>query len=491
MNYQSTRGGGKKVSAARAILQGLAEDGGLFVPDQRDLIKLPLETMLSLDYHQMAAMILNAMLPGFDKERLLRFAHEAYDGKFASKKVTPLSKVGETYVLELYHGPTCAFKDVALCLLPLLMQEAKRMENMQEDVMILTATSGDTGKAALSGFQDVEGVRILVFFPEEGVSPIQKLQMVTQEGSNVGVCGILGNFDDAQSKVKEIFQAPPKGVFLTSANSINIGRLVPQMVYYLSAYRDLVQEGRIPMGGLMDFSVPTGNFGDILAGYLMKQMGLPIGRLICASNKNHILTDFFTTGIYDRRREFYQTSSPSMDILISSNLERLLYFVTQDPLFVLSCMEDLKEQGIFTVPEDIRRKIAADFAAGYADEEATKMTIRHVFETEHYLMDPHTAVAYRVGEDYQNSGMAEDRPLVVLSTASPYKFPQTCLQALFPGHGPEEAAAADPQEAMKKLREVSGMPIPESLLGLETKPLRHQDVIKPQEMAAYVQKWIQ
>ncbi len=483
------------MTPSQAILRGLAEDGGLYVPDAKALSKLPVEAMLSLDYHQMAAKILHMMLPGFEEEKLLSLTHEAYDGKFASESITPLSKAGKTYVLELYHGPTCAFKDVALCMLPLLMQEAKRIENMQEEVMILTATSGDTGKAALEGFKDVNGVRILVFFPEDGVSPVQKLQMVTQEGANVGVCGILGNFDDAQSGVKAIFQDPPEGVFLTSANSINIGRLVPQMVYYLSAYRDLVRCGRIHMGDLIDFAVPTGNFGDILAGYLMKQMGLPVGRLICASNRNHILTDFFATGVYDRRREFYQTSSPSMDILISSNLERLLYFVTGDPLFVRSCMDDLRQNGIFTVPDDVRRRIAADFAAGYAGEEKTLETIREVFEKYHYLMDPHTAVAYRVGEEQKESGLAADRPLVVLSTASPYKFPDTCLQALAAGHDrKDDIADADPDKALEKmmaLNKMTGMPIPQSLLGLHEKAVRHQDVIQPKAMAEYVQDWIQ
>ena len=490
MKYKSTRGGGSKVFAAEAILQGLAGDGGLFIPDLEAFPKFPIEAMLSMDYHEMAAAVMHEMLPEFDEETLLRLTHEAYDDKFASKEITPLSQVGEDFILELYHGPTCAFKDVALCMLPLLMQEARRLQKMEEDVVILTATSGDTGKAALEGFKDVPGVRILVFFPENGVSPVQKLQMVTQEGSNVGVCGILGNFDDAQSGVKAIFAEPPEGAFLSSANSINIGRLVPQMVYYLKAYADLVKNGRIRMGDKVDYVVPTGNFGDILAGYLMKKMGLPVGKLVCASNKNKILTDFIETGIYDRRREFYETSSPSMDILISSNLERLLYFVTRDASIVGSWMNDLKTTGCFTVPDDIRKAIAEDFAAGYAGEEETKAAIKNVFDAHHYLMDPHTAVAYRVGEEYKNSGAAAGRPMVILSTASPYKFPAACLEALSVGHG-EATANLDAFEEMEALEKISGMPIPESLRSLKTKAVRHKDVVEPFKMASYTEDWIQ
>ena len=473
MEYQSTRDKTLRASSTAAVLRGLAPDGGLYVA--RPPMDFDWRSVLELDMLGMAEKILSALLPDFsDMGALVR---RAYAGKFETEELTPLVPVGGRYVLELFRGPTSAFKDVALSLLPQLITAARTQEGVTEEILILTATSGDTGKAALAGFCDVPGTKIIVFYPENGVSEVQKLQMVSQAGANVRVCAVRGNFDDTQSGVKEIFAAGMTDVRLSSANSINIGRLAPQAVYYFKAYADLVKRGRIACGEKVDFVVPTGNFGDILAGYLAGRMGLPIGKLMCASNRNDVLTDFLRTGVYDRRRPFYQTLSPSMDILISSNLERLLWLLCEDEQEVAGYMRRLKEEGCYTVSEALLSKLRAAFACGCCDDGQTLETIGKVWETEHYLMDTHTAVAWRVAEGYET-----DAPVVVLSTASPYKFPTAVLSAL---GGDTSGTEFD---VMFRLNALTGVPIPPNLKRLQKLPVLHRDVIDRGEMRTYVQR---
>ncbi len=482
MLYQSTRCAGLTASPAEAVLQGLAPDGGLFVPSS--LPRLTPAELEGLDPYALSARVLGALLPELDgMDELVR---QAYEGRFSAPDLTPLRPVGDRWVLELWHGPTSAFKDVALCLLPRLMLRAKKQLGDDTLTHVLTATSGDTGKAALSGFQDVPGTKITVFYPEDGVSAMQKAQMVTQAGENVRVCGVRGNFDDAQSGVKAIFSAwaadpaqRQSGVKLSSANSINIGRLAPQVVYYYKAYLDLCRMGRIRMGEPLDFTVPTGNFGDILAGFLAGQMGLPVGRLVCASNENNVLTDFFQTGVYDRRRPFHKTLSPSMDILISSNLERLLWLMTRDEAKVAQWMRELAETGRYDVGEALRRALDARFAAGWADDEAALSAMGRLWRAHGYLADTHTAVAWAVSEQIAPQGKTE-RPMVVLSTASAYKFPQAALKAL--GLRPAETDF----DALWALHDATVVPVPSGLAALQGLPVRHRDVIAPGEMADYV-----
>ena len=476
MEYQSTRDKTLRASATQAVLRGLAPDGGLYVA--RPPVDFDLHSVLGLDTLGMAEKILSALLPDF--ENMGELVRRAYEGKFETEDLTPLVPVGGRYVLELFRGPTSAFKDVALSMLPQLITAAREKTGMTDEIMILTATSGDTGKAALAGFCGVPGTRIIVFYPDNGVSEVQKKQMVSQTGENVRVCAVRGNFDDTQTGVKEIFAAGVKencGVRLSSANSINIGRLAPQVVYYFKAYADLVHAGRIACGESVDFVVPTGNFGDILAGYLAKRMGLPVGKLVCASNRNDVLTDFLRTGTYDRRRPFYQTISPSMDILVSSNLERLLWLLTEDEAEVAGYMRSLKENGCYTVSEELLSKLHGEFACGCCDDAQTKETIGRVWKTEHYLMDTHTAVAWRVAESYQT-----DAPVVVLSTASPYKFPTAVLSAI----GGDTSGTEF--EVMFRLNELTGVPIPPNLARLQKLPVLHRDVIDREEMADYVQR---
>ncbi len=472
MKYQSTRNAALTASSTRAVLEGLAPDGGLYVPDA--FAPFDWRGVLRLDVRAMATAVLSALLPDFGQmESLVRWA---YDGKFETKELTPLVTVGDRYVLELFHGPTSAFKDVALSMLPQLITAARTREGVTEEILILTATSGDTGKAALEGFRDVPGTKILVFYPYGGVSAVQEAQMVTQEGENVRVCAVRGNFDDTQTGVKAIFAAGAgDGCRLSSANSINIGRLAPQVVYYFKAYADLVRLGRISEGDPVDFVVPTGNFGDILAGYLAKRMGLPVGRLVCASNRNDVLTDFLRTGVYDRRRPFYKTLSPSMDILVSSNLERLLYFLCQEPTEVAEYMRRLREDGMYAVSPALLEKLHAQFDCGSCDDAQTKETIGRVWREHAYLMDTHTAVAWRVAEQYRS-----ENPVVVLSTASPYKFPTAVLSALGGDVGGDEF------EIMRRLHEKTGVPIPKALAALPAKQRRHFDVIGREEMQEYV-----
>ena len=474
MLYTSTRGGAPAVSSARAIVDGLAPDGGLYTMEPASIPKLDLSAMADLDYASIAAKVLSALLPDFSEAEAKDLVEAAYRGKFPAAWITPLRDAGDDLFLELFHGPTSAFKDVALCLLPHLMKRAAEKCGSRDDILILTATSGDTGKAALEGFRDVDGIRILVFYPRDGVSAVQKAQMVTQAGRNVGVCAVEGNFDDAQTGVKRIFSAAPEG--LSSANSINIGRLVPQVVYYFSAYFAAVRMGRIRAGEELNFSVPTGNFGDILAGFLALRMGLPVGKLICASNANNVLTDFIHTGVYDRRRPFHKTISPSMDILISSNLERLLYLLSGDSALVASLMAQLSAEGRYTAPDDLMEKLRGRFAAYCCDDAGTKAAIREVWEREHYLMDTHTAVGWRAAQDFGGG------PTVILSTASPYKFPAAVLSALGVDGGEDEFQMMDALEAL------TGVPMPANLRGLRERPVLHRDCVAPADMLAYVMR---
>ena len=475
MLYHSTRSKENTVDSAQAVLNGLAPDGGLYMPEK--LPTLDVENCLKKPTIGMAETIIGAILPDIPEMDVL--ANRAYSGKFESEELTPTVDTGKFTVLELFRGPTSAFKDVALCMLPQLLTKAKSTKGMDEDIMILTATSGDTGKAALEGFKDVDGIRICVFYPHGGVSSVQRAQMVTQEGKNVAVCAVEGNFDDAQTGVKNIFAAGVPGKCLSSANSINIGRLAPQITYYFKAYADLLARGQIKMGDKVNFSVPTGNFGDILAGYLAKKMGLPVGKLICASNANNVLTDFIRTGTYDRRRPLYKTTSPSMDILVSSNLERLLYLMSGDTALVAELMKQLNTEGIYTVPESLKQAITAEFWAGCCDDEGAKATIAKVWKEQNYLCDTHTAAGWAVAEEYV-AATGDNAPMVVLSTASPYKFPAAVLAAL------EQSDLADEWQQMDRLAELTGVPVPKNLQGLQQRKELHTDVIAKDSMLAYV-----
>lgn len=483
MQYRSTRGHSGSVNSAQAVLRGLADDGGLYM--MQALPAFDAQECLKKDTFGMATQILSTLLP--DISGMQELVSKAYTGKFETNELTPTVKVGPFTVLELFRGPTSAFKDVALCMLPQLLTAAKAEQGMQDEIMILTATSGDTGKAALAGFADVDGVSICVFYPHGGVSAVQRAQMVTQKGKNVRVCAVEGNFDDAQSGVKKIFAAcqegnllDGKGFQLSSANSINIGRLAPQLTYYFKAYRDLLDRGEIQMGDKVNFCVPTGNFGDILAGYLAKLLGLPVGRLICASNANNVLTDFIRTGTYDRRRNLHKTDSPSMDILVSSNLERLLYLMSgQNAELVDSLMNQLNTEGIYTIPESLKEAIDAEFWADYCDDAVTAETIGKVWKDNGYLCDTHTAVAWAVAERYV-AQTGDNAPMVVLSTASPYKFPAAVLKAI----GGD--ARGDEFQQMEQLHQITGVAIPKNLSGLQALPELHTGVIPKEAMLSFV-----
>ena len=482
MLYHSTRNADTTVDSAQAVLSGLAPDGGLYVPAQ--LPKIDVQAALQENTMQMATRIIGAMLP--DIPNMETLVERAYRGKFQTEELTPTVDTGKFTVLELFRGPTSAFKDVALCMLPQLLTAAKTEKGMQEDILILTATSGDTGKAALAGFANVEGVKICVFYPDGGVSAVQRAQMVTQEGNNVAVCAVKGNFDDAQTGVKNIFAAAVDGrlpagnkLRLSTANSINIGRLAPQITYYFKAYADLLHRGQIKMGDQVNFCVPTGNFGDILAGWLAKRLGLPVGKLICASNANNVLTDFIQTGTYDRRRPLHKTESPSMDILVSSNLERLLYFLSGDTALVASLMKSLNTEGVYTVPESLKAAINEEFWAGFCDDAKASTTIKTVFEKQNYLCDTHTATGWAVAEDYVNQ-TGDNRPMVVLSTASAYKFPAAVLSAL------EKAPEMDEFAQMEYLSKRTGWEIPGNLAGLQQKKELHTGVIEKTAMLDFV-----
>lgn len=478
MQFFSTRDQSRKVTASEAIAQGLSQEGGLFVPES--FPQVDVQALCGLDYPTLAAEILKQYLTDYSPEFLTSATQQSYGSAFGGKAGAMAPVCPGTWALELWHGPTCAFKDYALQLMPKLLVEAKRNLGRTEQTRILVATSGDTGKAALDGYHDVPGVDIAVFYPTGGTSEIQRLQMATQEGANVAVYAVQGNFDDAQTGVKKVFGDPAvaaalaeKGVRLSSANSINWGRLVPQIVYYFAAYGQLLRAGEISFGDLVDFCVPTGNFGDILAGYYAKRMGLPVGMLICASNENNVLTDFLSTGCYAARRTFYKTTSPSMDILVSSNLERLLYHITGSDAAVAGWMQSLNETGSYTVDKDTLAAIQQSFGCGWASEAEVCQEIRARYEQDGYLCDTHTAVAFHVAAKKKR----ENVPMVVLSTASPFKFPRSVLEAL--GH----TAPENDFEAMSALEDATGRTAPASLAALRTKAERFHAVIRPEQIA--------
>lgn len=484
--YQSTRGHGEPVSASYAIVHGIAEDGGLFIPDHMPVMDKPLEELLDLDYRGLAYEVMKLYLTDFSEDELRYCIDRAYDDKFDTPEIAPLSHPGKSHILELFHGATLAFKDMALSVLPHLMTTAAHKQNLEEEIVILTATSGDTGKAALEGFANVSGVRIIVFYPKEGVSPIQKLQMVTQQGDNTHVVAIKGNFDDAQRSVKEIFTNPEEtvkmknaGYMFSSANSINIGRLVPQVVYYYWAYLQMVRDQKVALGDPVNFCVPTGNFGNILAAHYAKSMGLPIGKLICASNSNNVLTDFFHTGRYNANRPFHITSSPSMDILVSSNLERLIYELCQgDGAKVQELMDSLRQRGSYILETD-SKLLQEEFWAEYAGEEDTAEAIRKMYAQYQYVMDPHTAVAYSVAERYE-AQTGDSRPMVIVSTASPYKFPASILTAI------GEPTPREEEALMEKLSEVSKTPVPQRVRQVLNSQVRHHRVCEKDRVLAEV-----
>ena len=485
MNYQSTRDHALTAASTAAVLRGIAPDGGLYILKDFQGLSFDWRSALEKDTLGMAEQILSALLPDYpDMHELVR---RAYTDKFETPDLTPLVPVGDRYVLELFRGPTSAFKDVALSMLPQLITAARGIEGIDDEIVILTATSGDIGKAALEGFHDVDGTRIIVFFPEHGVSAVQKKQMVTQVGRNVCVCGVNGNFDDAQTGVKNTFAAVDagrllegKGARLSSANSINIGRLAPQVVYYFKAYADLWKQGKVALGEPIDFVVPTGNFGDILAGYFARAMGLPVAKLVCASNANDVLTDFIRTGVYDRNRPFYKTVSPSMDILVSSNLERLLFLMSGcDDAYVADLMAQLKSSGRYRITDQMLQTLQEEFWAGCCNDEGTLASIGEVWKKYGYLCDTHTAVGWNVADQYLAATGAR-RPLVVLSTASPYKFPAAVLKAI----GAE--AEGDEFRVMEQLQELTGVPMPGNLSGLRDKDVLHRDVIEKDEILDYV-----
>ena len=434
--YKSTRNADKTVTASQAILKGLAEDGGLFVPTELPKLDVTMNELKTMSYQETAYAVMKQFLTDFTEEELKHCINSAYDSKFDTEVIAPLVKVGDTYHLELFHGATIAFKDMALSILPHLLTTAAKKNNVTKDIVILTATSGDTGKAALAGFADVPGTKIIVFYPKNGVSKVQELQMVTQKGDNTSVVAIHGNFDNAQSGVKALFEdkelekeLSEAGYQFSSANSINIGRLVPQVVYYVYAYAKLLENEEIENGEEINVTVPTGNFGNILAAYYAKQMGVPIAKLICASNENKVLFDFFKTGKYDRNREFVLTSSPSMDILISSNLERLIYTIAgQDAKKNSELMEALKIDGVYEITPEMKEKLS-DFEGGYSTEEETKETIGGTYKSTGYVMDTHTAVAAHVSRAYRDASK-DQKKMLVASTASPYKFARSVMTAI-------------------------------------------------------------
>lgn len=488
MRFISTRGKDFAANAAQAIAKGIASDGGLFVPEffpQIDYTKLS-----DMEYYERAAFVLSSFLDEYPYDELLAATKAAYS-KFEDSDAAPLVKVDDLFIMELFHGPTLAFKDVALTLLPYLLRKGCDISGIKEKVLILVATSGDTGKAALEGFKDNDGIKIMVTYPSDGVSDMQKLQMCTQEGENVNVVGVKGNFDDCQNAVKRIFSSKEtaeklasRGVVLSSANSINFGRLAPQIVYYFSAYADLVNSGEIENGDKVNFVVPTGNFGNILAGYYAKKMGLPVGKLVCASNENNVLTEFFETGTYDKNREFFKTSSPSMDILISSNLERLIFELSdRNPEITAGRMNELKAKGTYRISAEEKAKAAVDFSAAYTDEEECSEEINEFFEQTGYVLDPHTAVAVNVAKEFI---AGENGATVVLSTASPYKFPQIVYKAISGRETKDAFAAAE------KLYSLSACPIPAQISELKAKEKRFSCVIDKsdieKEVLAFAEK---
>ena len=489
MEYQSTRDKKVQVSSAYAIKTGLAADGGLYVPKQIPQLTLnEIEALAPMSYNERAVNILSRFLSDFSLEEIEACVNCAYTKeKFETIEIAPIYKLDDkVYFLELWHGPTCAFKDMALQILPHLLRRSIQKTGETKEVVILVATSGDTGKAALEGFRDVEGTRIIVFYPAEGVSDVQKRQMVTQEGNNVDVAAVCGNFDDAQSGVKQIFTDSEyadvlarNNFMLSSANSINWGRLVPQIVYYFSSYASMLKNDEIKIGEKVNFVVPTGNFGDILAAYYAKEMGLPVGKLICASNENNVLTDFINTGIYDKNRDFKTTTSPSMDILISSNLERFLYHVTGgDDARVASWMNDLKTTGRYEVPEITKNKIKEIFWGGFLNDEETFAQIEKINKEFGYVMDTHTAVAKGVYDKYL-AETDDETKTVIVSTASPFKFSDSVFAAI---NGADAVTDKDPFDLLEELAEATDLAIPTGLAGLREKPVIFTATCEKDEM---------
>lgn len=479
--YKSTRSNGEKVTASQAILKGLADDGGLFVPDGIPALDIELEKLSGLSYKETAYEVMKLFLSDFTKDELMYCIDGAYDDKFDTDVIAPLVKKDGAFYLELFHGRTIAFKDMALSILPYLMTTSAKKNGVKNEIVILTATSGDTGKAALAGFADVPGTSIIVFYPKNGVSPIQEKQMVTQKGENTHVVGIIGNFDDAQTGVKKMFnskelaeQMDGAGYQFSSANSINIGRLVPQIVYYVYAYGQLLKQGEIKCGEKINVVVPTGNFGNILAAYYAKNMGIPIETLFCASNENKVLFDFFKTGTYDRKREFILTSSPSMDILISSNLERLIYRIAgEDAAKTKELMEALVNDGEYSITDDMRSKLK-DFVGGYASEDETHAAIKNMYEKTGYVMDTHTAVASDV---YYKEAAKTGLKTVIASTASPYKFTRSVMNSI-----DSKYDSMTDFELVDKLNEISGVKVPQAIEEIRSADILHDTVCDRTEM---------
>ncbi|NLP25850.1 MAG: threonine synthase [Clostridiales bacterium] len=493
MFYKSTRNSAINVDSATAITQGISVEGGLFVPNEIPKITLEeIDMLADMNYSERATFIFKKYLTDFTDVEIKYCTDNAYNtDNFENESIIELSHLFDgTYMLELWHGPTCAFKDMALQILPYFLTTSAKKINLNKKIVILVATSGDTGKAALEGFKDIEGTQILVFYPENGVSPMQKRQMTTQDGENVDVCAINGNFDDCQNGVKEILtdndikaKLEEEALIFSSANSINWGRLVPQIVYYVSAYVTLAKDKEIELGEKINVVVPTGNFGNILAAYYSKKMGLPINKLICASNVNNVLTDFINTGVYDRNREFYATSSPSMDILISSNLERLLYHFTGDNDKQISeWFASLSSTGRYEVTDDVKKILQDEFFAGFSDDEQTKDTIRAIYNQYSYTCDTHTAVAVKVYNDYKNKTNDKTKTIIA-STASPYKFSASVLEAIDKG-----SEVSDEYEMIERLNELSKFEIPESLAELKNKKVKYTNSIEKAEMKGYVLK---
>lgn len=489
--YKSTRDTSLKYTASQAILQGLSKDGGLFVPSEIPKLNSRLSDYAKMDYRELAYDVMKDFLSDFTEEELKNCINNAYDEKFDTEEIAPVKKAMGAYYLELFHGKTIAFKDMALSILPHLMITSAKKQGEEKEIVILTATSGDTGKAAMAGFADVPGTKIVVFYPKQGVSPLQERQMCTQIGENVKVIGINGNFDEAQTGVKNMFnddklakKMEAKGKTFSSANSINIGRLVPQIVYYVYAYSRLLKNGDIQEGEKINITVPTGNFGNILAAYFAKQMGLPVNKLICASNSNKVLFDFFNTGIYDRKREFFVTMSPSMDILISSNLERLIFMIAgEDEKTNVSLMKSLTDNGKYEITDEMKEGLS-DFYGGYSSEEDTQSIIREIFEKEHYLIDTHTAVAAHTYYDYvKNTG--DNTPCVIASTASPYKFTESVAKAIGENtDGIDDLALAD------MLSKKSGVALPAAIEEIRNAKILHDTVCDTKDMQTNVEKFL-
>lgn len=488
--YHSTRNSEETATASEAILKGLTSDGGLFVPDSIPKLNVSLEDLTQMSYQEIAYAVMKEFLTDFTEEELKTCINNAYDSKFDTEEIAVTKKVDGAYYLELFHGATIAFKDMALSILPHLLVTSARKNNVKNEIVILTATSGDTGKAALAGFADVPGTKIIVFYPKSGVSPIQEKQMVTQKGDNTYVIGIKGNFDDAQTGVKKMFSNKElakvmndNGFQFSSANSINIGRLVPQVVYYVKAYADLLKQGALKAGEPMNVVVPTGNFGNILASYYAKQMGIPIGKFVCASNKNKVLFDFFETGRYDRNREFYVTTSPSMDILISSNLERMIYRIAgNDAKQCAKFMEALTKDGEYVITDAMKAELSEFFGA-FGSEEETAVKIKEVYDKEGYVMDTHTAVAAVAYDKYKAATGDDKTPTVIASTASPYKFTRSVMDAIDPAYDAE-----DDFELVDELNKVSKTAIPKAIEEIRTAPVLHDTVCETAAMEDEVKK---